>query len=265
MELKDINFFKVQEGVDEGQVGWRERRAWFNLCSSSLPLSFPDPTGKWADGIQMGDRTFTRPSLPLVTGRLKSGSKGFRCYAGEVRLILEPIGLTVISLGFGKTALVMEGRLDCHKEGQVEPTEESGVCGTGPCDRWWGTINGSGSDDEDHRTWSCKEEGECQYHSPLAPAPAPQESTRSLFSYHLPEIITSHQSSGAMVLLQLYTHTCVTSSVQLREKTENIKDSTTGVGPNWGPSSAQLLRYLHYDRYRVPNRSHLPGLNYSML
>lgn len=159
MELKDINFFKVQEGVDEGQVGWRERRAWFNLCSSSLPLSFPDPTGKWADGIQMGDRTFTRPSLPLVTGRLKSGSKGFRCYAGEVRLILEPIGLTVISLGFGKTALVMEGRLDCHKEGQVEPTEESGVCGTGPCDRWWGTINGSGSDDEDHRPGAARREG----------------------------------------------------------------------------------------------------------
>lgn len=97
--------------------------------------------------------------------------------------------------------------------------EQSGVCGNGPGERWGSTTEGSDSDYEDHRLWSDKEGGQVPVPFPPAPGLASQESTHSLFSYHLPERITGHRSSRTMVLFQLYSHTCLTSLVRLGEHT----------------------------------------------
>ncbi|KAI4585115.1 hypothetical protein MJG53_006649 [Ovis ammon polii x Ovis aries] len=67
----------------------------------------PLKADEWS--IQRGDWTFTGPSLPSGIGRLKSESTRFPCYAEEVRLILEPVGLIVMNLEFNKIAPVMHG------------------------------------------------------------------------------------------------------------------------------------------------------------
>ena len=72
------------------------------------------------------------------------------------------------------------------RKAQGGPTEQSGVCGPCPGKRQWSTTAGSGSDYKDHRPGVEGETGH-QRHSPLAPAPHPQEGIHSLFPYHLPE------------------------------------------------------------------------------
>ena len=52
-------------------------------------------------------------------GRLRSESKRFPCYAEEVRLILEHMGLMVMNLEFGKIAPVMVRRLDWGKQAKL--------------------------------------------------------------------------------------------------------------------------------------------------
>lgn len=56
-------------------------------------------------------------------GRLKSESKRFPCYAEEVRLILEPVGLIVMNLEFKKIAPVMVRRLDRGKKAKLSLKE----------------------------------------------------------------------------------------------------------------------------------------------
>lgn len=130
-------------------------------------------------------------------------------------MILEPVRLIVMNLEFGKIAPVMVRRLDWGKKAKLslKKSQESVILvqarggeGRTRAVAMMMKITGPGA---------ARREGSANTIS-LWPSSGP--STQSIFSYHLPEIITSHKSSRATVLFQLYTHICLTSSVQFKRR-----------------------------------------------
>ena len=159
-------------------------------------------------------------------GRLKSESKRCPCYAEEVRLILEPVGLIVMNLEFKKIAPVMVRRLDRGKKAKLslKESQESVIL-----------VQARGGEGRTRavammtKITDLEPQGGRGVPTPFPSGPSSGPSSQSIFSYHLLEIIISHKSSRATFLFQLYTHICLTSSVQFKSLgSKNMKDSTNG-------------------------------------
>ena len=147
------------------------------LCS--LPWSFPAPHKQISSQSSWLTGTITRASPSVGAEKTKVRLKDFE-RTFSLDFILEPMGADSDQPGVGRMALVIMGGgelSDQHRAAHGEPTKQSGVCG-------------SDSDYEDHRLWSYKGGG--QVPVPFLTAPCSSlPGKHALFSYHLPERITS--------------------------------------------------------------------------
>lgn len=166
----------------------RQRRAWLvSIWLSFLIFVFSGSLPAGQQSIRMGEWTITRrlwdPAPSRGPGRLKSDVKGFWCYA-EFRFLSYNLWvLMVTTLVFGKTALVMMGKLYGHQEGPRRASKT--IRSLWHLSRWETVRSWRRTVTVTVKTMGPEAAGREEVAAPLPSGPL-LDDTHSLLFYHLP-------------------------------------------------------------------------------